>query len=48
MEKSKRGIAGVLEEIFAYSAKSKLPVAIALLFAVIGAILTIIGPGLLS
>ena len=48
MEKSKRGIAGVLEEIFAYSAKPKLPVAIALLFAVIGAILTIIGPGLLS
>ena len=47
-EKSKRGIRGVLTELFSYSSKLKLPVAVALLFAVIGAILTIIGPNLLS
>ena len=45
--KSKRGVKGVLTELFAYSAKLKLPVAIALLFAIIGAILTIVGPNLL-
>ena len=47
-EKSKRGINGILRELFSYSSKLKLPVAIALLFAVIGAVLTIIGPNLLS
>ena len=47
-EKSKRGIRGVLTELFSYSSKLKLPVTVALLFAVIGAILTIIGPNLLS
>ncbi len=47
-EKSKRGIRGVLTELFSYSSKLKRPVAVALLFAVIGAILTIIGPNLLS
>ena len=46
--KSKRGIAGVLKEVFRYSEKLKVPVAVALLFAVLGAILTIIGPNLLS
>ena len=46
--KSKRGIAGVLKEVFCYSEKLKVPVAVALLFAVLGAILTIIGPNLLS
>lgn len=47
-EKSKRGIGGVLKELFSYSSKLKVPMTIALLFAVIGAILTIIGPNLLS
>ncbi len=47
-EKSKRGIGGVLKELFSYSSKLKIPMTIALLFAVIGAILTIIGPNLLS
>ncbi len=46
--KSKRGIAGILRELFTYSSKLKLPTAIALLFAVAGAILTIVGPNLLS
>lgn len=48
MEKSKRGIGGVLKELFSYSGKLKVPMTVALLFAVIGAILTIIGPNLLS
>lgn len=47
-EKSKRGIAGVLRELFSYSSKLKLPVAVALTFAAAGAVLTIIGPNLLS
>ena len=47
-EKSKRGIVGILRELFSYSSKLILPVAVALLFAVIGAVLTIIGPNLLS
>ncbi len=47
-EKSKRGIGGVLKELFSYSSKLKISMTIALLFAVIGAILTIIGPNLLS
>ncbi len=47
-EKSKRGIGGVLKELFSYSSKLKIPTAFALLFAIAGAILTIIGPNLLS
>ena len=47
-EKSKRGILGVLREIFSYSDSMKLPTAAALLFAACGAVLTIIGPDLLS
>ncbi len=47
-EKSKRGIKGILQELFSYSSKLKIPTAVALLFAVIGAILTIVGPNLLS
>lgn len=48
MEKSKRGIGGVLRELFSYSNKLKIPMIIAFLFAIIGAVLTIIGPNLLS
>ena len=47
-EKSKRGIGGVLKELFTYSSKLKVPSAVAFLFAVAGAVLTIIGPNLLS
>ena len=47
-EKSRRGIGGVLKELFTYSSKLKLPSMVAFLFAVAGAILTIIGPKLLS
>ena len=46
--KSKRGIGGVLKELFTYSSKLKVPSAVAFLFAVAGAVLTIIGPNLLS
>lgn len=48
VEKSKRGIGGVLRELFAYSSKLKVPMIIAFLFAIVGAVLTIIGPNLLS
>ena len=48
MEKSKRGIGEVLRELFSYSNKLKIPMIIAFLFAIIGAVLTIIGPNLLS
>ena len=48
MEKSKRGIGGVLRELFSYSNKLKIPMAVAFLFAIAGAVLTIIGPNLLS
>lgn len=47
-EKSTRGISGVLKEIFTYSENMKVPTAIAMLLAVAGAILTIIGPNQLS
>ena len=47
-EKSKRGIGGVLKELFTYSNKLTLPALVAFLFAIAGAILTIIGPNLLS
>ena len=46
--KSRRGIGGVLKELFTYSSKLKVPSAVAFLFAVAGAVLTIIGPNLLS
>ena len=46
--KSKRGIGGVLKELFTYSSKLKVLSAVAFLFAVAGAVLTIIGPNLLS
>ena len=47
-EKSKRGIVGILRELLTYSKKLKLPMAVALSFAAIGAVLTIIGPSFLS
>ena len=47
-EKSRRGISGVLKEIFTYSKNMKVPTTIAMLLAVAGAILTIIGPNQLS
>ena len=43
-EKSKRGIVGVLKELFTYSTKLRIPSVIALVFAMAGAVLTIIGP----
>ena len=46
--KSRRGIGRVLKELFTYSSKLKVPSAVAFLFAVAGAVLTIIGPNLLS
>lgn len=47
-EKSTRGIFGILKEIFTYSERMKLPIAAAMLLAVAGAVLTIIGPNQLS
>ena len=47
-EKSKRGIFGILRELLTYSGKLKLPAGIAFLFAIAGAVLTILGPNLLS
>ena len=47
-EKSKRGIRGVLRELFTYSSKLKVPMIIALTLAAIGAFLTIVGPNQLS
>lgn len=47
-EKSKRGIMGVLKELFSYSKTLKTPMAIAMCLAIAGAILTIIGPNQLS
>lgn len=46
--KSRRGIGGVLRELFTYSNKLKAPSVAAFCFAVAGAVLTIIGPSLLS
>ena len=48
VEKSKRGIFGILRELLTYSNKLKLPAGIAFLFAIAGAVLTILGPNLLS
>ena len=47
-EKSKRGISGVLRELFSYSSELKLPMIVSLVFAAGGAVLTIIGPDVLS
>ena len=47
-EKSKRGIKGILKELFSYSQKLKIPMVIALCLAAAGAVLTIIGPNQLS
>lgn len=46
--KSRRGIGGVLRELFTYSSKLKAPSVAAFCFAVAGAVLTIIGPSLPS
>lgn len=46
--KSKRGIGGVLKEVFSYSKRIKLPLLIAGMLAIVGAVLTIIGPSQLS
>ncbi len=46
--KSKRGIPGLLRELLRYSASLRIPMAAAMLLAVTGAILTIIGPDQLS
>lgn len=43
-QKSKRGIVGVLKEILTYSKKLKVPFIVALIFAVVGSFLTIVGP----
>ena len=48
VSKSKRGILGVLRELTTYSSKLKAPMAVALSFAAVGAVLTIIGPSFLS
>ena len=48
MEKSKRGILGVLRELMSYSRKLMAPTLVALVFAAIGAVLTIIGPDFLG
>lgn len=47
-EKSKRGIIGVLKELFTYTDKLKMPALAAFLLAVVGAVLTIIGPNFLG
>ena len=48
VEKSKRGILGVLRELMSYSRKLMAPTLVALVFAAIGAVLTIIGPDFLG
>ena len=47
-KKSKRGVWGMLRELFRYSSKLKLPTVVSLIFAAVGAVLTILGPNLLS
>ena len=47
-KKSKRGVWGMLRELFRYSNKLKLPTVVSLVFAAVGAVLTILGPNLLS
>lgn len=46
--KSQYGVKGMLAELFSYSKKLKLPMAVAMCLAVAGAVLTIIGPNQLS
>ena len=43
-EKSKRGIRGILKELLTYSSKLKVPMLIAMMLSIAGAVLTIIGP----
>ncbi len=47
-QKSKRGILGVIKNLFSYSPKLKAPTVFSLFLAALGAILTIIGPKQLS
>lgn len=47
-QKSKRGIKGLIKELFEYASNLKVPVIAALCLAVAGAILTIIGPSFLE
>ena len=47
-EKSKRGIGSVIRELLKFSPRLKLPMAVALLLAAAGTVLTIIGPNQLS
>ena len=46
--KRRHTIADILRELLSYNGKLKLPMAVALLFAAAGAVLTIIGPNILS
>ena len=48
VEKSKRGILGVLRELMGYSRKLTAPTLVALVLAAVGAVLTIIGPDFLG
>ena len=47
-KKQRHSIADILRELLSYNGKLKLPILISLLFAAAGAVLTIIGPGMLS
>ena len=47
-KKKRHSIADILRELLSYNGKLKLPILISLLFAAAGAVLTIIGPGMLS
>ena len=46
-KKKRHSIADILRELLSYNGKLKLPILISLLFAAAGAVLTIIGPGML-
>ena len=47
-KKKRHSIADIIRELLSYNGKLKLPILISLLFAAAGAVLTIIGPGMLS
>ena len=47
-KKKRHSIADILRELLSYNGKLKLPILISLLFAAAGAVLTIIGPSMLS
>lgn len=47
-KKKRHSIADILRELLSYNGKLELPILISLLFAAAGAVLTIIGPGMLS